>query len=213
MAGPIPITWWTVGTASTLLLPDGNDTTTADQWLSTDACTTATSDSPASGYLYLWPRFYGQDLTPVAWGVGQADSNASRSGASLEVALRGPPENVERERARVDVVRHDREAAERRALELLESHLTAEQRRQLERLRAFRVVARSGRVYEIDAEKRMHNVYELDGQGRRVNELCIYQRGALPLADNTLAQKLMLEADEAEFRRIANHTRLSPAGA
>lgn len=41
-----------------------------------------------------------------------------------------------------------------------------------------------------------------------VEKLCIHPNDWVPDQDNMLAQKLLLEADEAKFRRIANITRL-----
>lgn len=101
--------------------------------------------------------------------------------------------------------------ANKRATDLLRRHLTKEQRVTYDRDKKFHVIAADGQRYEVDCGKRMHNVFALDKQGRRVEEFCIYQEGPTPLADNHLAQKLLLEADPAEFRRIANRKRLRAA--
>jgi len=66
-------------------------------------------------------------------------------------------------------------------------------------------------MYEIDCRRRQHNVYRRDGT-RRVTEYCIYAGDwGLPLADNALAQKLLLEHDEPRFLRIANSRALAAA--
>ena len=95
-------------------------------------------------------------------------------------------------------------AARLRAERLLQEHLDEQQRREMAERGLFQVRGPSGKVYEIDTSKQMHNVFELDARGRRIRELCIYTPG-VPQGDNLLAQKLMIEADEEGFRRIANH--------
>lgn len=102
-------------------------------------------------------------------------------------------------RPRIDVITPE---AEKRADQLLKQHLDDIQRAQYERERKF-VVRVAGVDYEFDCSRRQHNIFQLSG-GKRVREFCIYQRGRLPAADNHLAQKLLLEADPDEFKRIAN---------
>jgi len=121
---------------------------------------------------------------------------------------------VDREPARPRVYarpKEDIELARRKGEQLLMEHLTPEQKAMYRRLKKFRVISSEGKVYELDATKQWHNVFELDDKGKRVNEFCIYQTGQGPLPDNHLGQKLLLEADEAEFKRIANMTQLQYA--
>ena len=40
--------------------------------------------------------------------------------------------------------------------------------------------------------------------GKLTKRLCIYVLGSLPLADKILTLKMMIEADEPEFLKIAN---------
>lgn len=78
-----------------------------------------------------------------------------------------------------------------------------------DRLKKFHVISEDGKRFEIDCGgRRYHNIYELDANGEREVEHCIYQQGHNPLGDNYLAQKLILECDAKKFRRIANQTRL-----
>jgi hypothetical protein len=148
-----------------------------------------------------------------------------------------PPETAEQRaareerdrqyRARVDAERAERLAAERKAEALLLRHLTAAQREEYLRDGSFTVRMDDGRRYRIrkgwsgnvdhfEAPK-IGQVLERDGGSivpaangapRQVERLCIHPRELVPHCDNMLAQKLLLEADEAEFRRIANITRV-----
>jgi hypothetical protein len=110
------------------------------------------------------------------------------------------------EKARQEAARKAR--AEQQAENLLLELLTPEQRAGYRDAKKFHVIAQSGKRYEVDCRKRMHNVFEVNPAGKRVEEHCIYQRGDLPLPDNIAAQVLLLTADEEEFRRIANQRRV-----
>lgn len=55
---------------------------------------------------------------------------------------------------------------------------------------------------------RAQNVFRLNDAGERVVELCGHVGECVPDEDNILAQKFMIETDEAEFLRVANATRL-----
>ena len=95
-------------------------------------------------------------------------------------------------------------AAEEKAKQLLLESLDEQQRQEYGASKKFHVVSASGQRYEVDCRKKMHNVFRLDEQGKPKTEYCIYQKGDCPLPDNHLAQKLLLEADEGEFLRLAN---------
>jgi len=114
------------------------------------------------------------------------------------------PEAVERER----VERLLRQEARVRAEALLRSHLTEQQRITLANRGWFIVEGgRSGTRYRIRASGVVGNVdvLEADLLGERVlHRLCAHCDHAIPLHDHLLAQKLMLEADEDDFLRIAN---------
>lgn len=111
--------------------------------------------------------------------------------------------NAER-RARAD----ESIAAVARAEAILRENLTPTQRRALDRWGGFKVIAGSGKTYRIDRGQ-SGNVKELGrsrvGAARVVASYCIHPTG-LPTADVMLAQKLLLEANEPEFLRIANRT-------
>lgn len=99
--------------------------------------------------------------------------------------------------------------AEARAEKLLVDSLTAEQREDLSKKGCFYLTALSkdgkARKYRID--RGTHgNVKLLDEKGSIEGSYCAQPQG-VPVADSMLAQKLMLETNEAEFRRVANFRR------
>jgi hypothetical protein len=91
---------------------------------------------------------------------------------------------------------------ELRARRLLLRHLSPAQRQTWKRHRWFEV-AGQGCVYRIH-EGRAMNVKQLR-PGQPVATLCAFPRG-VPMGDVLLAQKLMLETDEAGFLRVAHRT-------
>lgn len=101
------------------------------------------------------------------------------------------------------------------AEKLLKSLLSSDQRRQYEADRTFEVITtksgRNARRYKV-THGWAGNVFLLDENGREVERLCIHPDAQVPVADNLVAQKLLLESDEAEFRRIANRSIRSADG-
>lgn len=87
------------------------------------------------------------------------------------------------------------------------SCLTPAQREDLEKLHRFRCVSDMGDVFEIEAH-RMHNVFALNAQGKRVQEWCVTPHGNFPVYDVMLAQKLALETDSLALADRANITDL-----
>jgi hypothetical protein len=97
-----------------------------------------------------------------------------------------------------------RSAPYRRGLELLKANLTAGQLNDFLTYRCFDVVgSSSGRTYRIRLAGAM-NVEELDQRGRCTRRLCFVPEGKLVDGDVMLAQKVALEAFEAEALAIAN---------
>lgn len=93
--------------------------------------------------------------------------------------------------------------AEDRAEVLLRSLLSPEQRSAYDLHKHFDVRAQSGRIYRLHRGP-VRNVHVLDHGGQGIRGYCIHPRETVPVADVLVAQKLMLEADEQEFLRIAN---------
>lgn len=96
-----------------------------------------------------------------------------------------------------------RKEADERAEELLRVELTESQLATLEAQSAFLVESEEGRRYRV---RRRRVVEELDENGEVVATYCIHSQMLIPAADTMLAQKLMLEVDEAAFRRIGNRS-------
>jgi hypothetical protein len=103
----------------------------------------------------------------------------------------------------------ERAQARERAEELLRECLAPDQAEELSRAGHFHVdtISPNGerRRYRIE-RGRARNVKQVDAGGRVVKTLCAHPIAQLPDADTMLAQKLMLEASEEEFLRIANHS-------
>lgn len=89
-----------------------------------------------------------------------------------------------------------------RALGLLWKHLTAEQRVEFLNSNCFTVVAPKSKTrYTIDWQSST-NIYAPD-KGRRYCIIPDPKKPAIPLADQLLAQKFLIEADEARFLKVA----------
>lgn len=100
--------------------------------------------------------------------------------------------------------------AEARAMTLLNEHLTDKQHKQKAAKNAFTVKGGdTGKTYRIQCENKSFNVQILGALGVVKGELCFTTRGAYPLGDKLLTQKLALECDEAATLRIANHRNLA----
>jgi hypothetical protein len=95
-----------------------------------------------------------------------------------------------------------RDAARQRARDLLCSTLTDQQREQLHKENAFDLEV-AGRIYRIRPGRKVERL-ALDGKAEAL--FCIHPdfSHGLPEDDVALSQKLLLEADEAAFLRIAN---------
>ncbi|HLS85784.1 MAG TPA: hypothetical protein VK043_05760 [Burkholderiales bacterium] len=98
--------------------------------------------------------------------------------------------------------------AYRRARTLLRRHLSPAQRREYERYGAFTVVGPSGRRYRIGYGACI-NIEVLSRAGTVEYRLCAGPSG-VPIPAVMLAQKLMLEAQEAAFLQIAIKHPASP---
>lgn len=93
------------------------------------------------------------------------------------------------------------ESAAERARALLLSHLTTEQRETFETNGWFVVEGgRSGYRYKVRGQSYVGNVERVDDRA----VFCAHCDSSLPLGDQLLAQKMMLECAEDEFLRIAN---------
>jgi len=112
------------------------------------------------------------------------------------------PDRAQEVRARIAA--HDPHAAAARARELLIEHLTAEQRETYQRHGFFVVEGgRSKQKYRIRSGSLIGNVDVLDGDNVR-HRLCAHAAHEIPMGDQLLIQKFLLEHDEDHFLRTAN---------
>jgi hypothetical protein len=97
----------------------------------------------------------------------------------------------------------NREEAERKAEELLQSHLTPEEYHQLLTQGYLRVQSPSvpNRTYLVPRYRGLVRVYE---QGRATKRLCVGPVETVPDADVVLMHKLMIEGNEEEYLKTAN---------
>lgn len=97
-----------------------------------------------------------------------------------------------------------REAAEQRAEMLLMSILSTAQQAQYKAERRFTVHLPNGHSYRVK-KGRHGNIERINDRGVRIENLCVHVAPPeIPDCDNMAAQKLLLEHNEPELRRIAN---------
>lgn len=155
--------------------------------------------------------------TWYSWSVGASNSTTANdyiwgmwtdtSGSSGVVTAARQPTAEERAQIQTEHARRlqAKREAEKRARDLLDMFLTPEQRQSLEQQSAIVVKAESERVYRIK-KGRVGNIEELDSEGKIINRLCVHPNLQVPDYDTMLTQKIWLETNEAELRRIANIT-------
>jgi hypothetical protein len=169
----------------------------------------------------LWTDAGTSATTSITWNRWVHDAEQARAViANMAYAVgqqqqRGPIETAEqrmrREAAEVKRAAEQkadgerRVKAQKRAKKLLQDCLTPEQLKCYEEHQFFDVVI-DGKTYRI--RQGTHGNVRLldkdkDGKVKEVRSFCI-QPGGVPDEDAMLSQKLLLEANEAEFLRIAN---------
>lgn len=114
----------------------------------------------------------------------------------------------EKRKREYELEQERRKAADKRAMDLLIEHLTPEQRKSYNERKWFVVEGgKSKTKYRINANgSLMANIDVLaEKSDQRLHRLCAHlQHGSVPLGDQLLAQKIVLETDEDAFLRIAN---------
>lgn len=156
----------------------------------------------------------GATTTNQVWGQWNTRINNLRDATQEEVRRAQRNQAVyereladyQREQARITEARSK---ANDRAENLLRENLSAAQREELT-LKGFftlKTIQPSGeeRVYRI-GRGRSRNVQQVDASGRVLKTLCAHPTANVPDADTMLSQKLMLETQETDFLRIANHS-------
>lgn len=179
-----------------------NDVTGGTLWFTNQTSTATTTNSPlirpaittSSSFTNLatpyfvdstyWFPMYLEDVTPAAMTQ------------HLAAPRRQPRAHVRPSPTQADI----------KARDLLLRALTPDQRASLERDKWFVVEGKSGHRYRVrDVGHTVANIDVLDKSNRLLHRLCGHIRERdIPLADHLLAQKLMLEADEEAFVRLAN---------
>lgn len=112
--------------------------------------------------------------------------------------------NQQAERTRLEQER-EREAARNRAQEFLLQHLTQEQQATLKKNGWF--IVQGGRTktkYRIRNNSIAGNIDVFDSKDKVTHRLCGHASHVIPIGDQLLAQKMMLESSEDDFLRIAN---------
>lgn len=158
----------------------------------------------------VWPTWNSEFVYVTAsttatmiWTTWVTVNNASNSASMAHQMYNA---TVRRVNGYDDITPADTVAADARADVLLNTILNAEQRTQFARNRFFEVVTGSTgatRRYRIK-HGWAGNIFLLDDKGREVEIFCLHPHTPVPVADNLIAQKLLLETDEASFLRIAN---------
>lgn len=126
--------------------------------------------------------------------------------AQLHPALQATLARMLEDRARAEAERQADQEATARSLALLESFLNDEQRAEFREAGVFHVRTRDGRLFRF-TKGFGHNVH-LVQDGLCVTEYCIITTERVPLYDQMLGQKVLLEADPEDFFRIANFRQL-----
>ncbi len=190
-------------------------------WSATTASVTATDSTCWVRWVVTATAVTTAASTEGVWQTWATDTSVAWRPARREPAV-PPRELTVRERAaelalaaarkaearRLAAEAAEREEADRRAEELLVAHLDDEQKAEYAADKSFRVTARGGRRYRIHRLWSGH-VTRLGDDGRPVERLCAHPRVTVPLPDNQLLAKLMLENDPEAFHRVANATALN----
>ena len=206
-----PDTWGTYTTASStgdIIYPtwvrmnsDGTSSIIWNEWnngyYTTNDSTYLDSTASSTGF-----RCYSD------WVVTQREYRAEHPFVHVRQSLTDEQLKADREeRQRIyEKQQRKRDEARRVAEQLLVANLTKEQREMFQKTKKFHVITAGGNRYEVDTSRRSGNVKLLDDKGKPIESHCIHHSCGTPTpdCDNALAQKLMLETDEKEFRRIAN---------
>lgn len=205
--------WMTAstGTSSATTINLGNSwhistagTSTTSNWIDLDdRCTTAAN---TAWYSTGWQEC---KHTKVRWTPSMVRTPEEIAEEAAKAELRRQAAAIEAAKVKVFT-----DTAKARARKLLFSMLNADQQKELEEKNYFHLTVhdRSGsmRVYRIE-HGYAGNVKLLGVDGQPVKRYCIHADYRLPYEDQMLAQKLLLETNEAHFLKTANMTQLRAA--
>jgi hypothetical protein len=174
----------------------------------------------------IWQTWNGQTgaapIIQVMTNVWEPWNEAYRQRPARHIVAATPEEiAAQRERERVARERWEaeekariagQEIAKMKARQLLLEHLTPKQKEQYEKLAYFDLEI-GGRIYRI-RRGWSGNVQRIKkdekGVDKMLESFCIHPSEWVPEEDNLLAQKLLLETSEEDFRKIANISRHVP---
>lgn len=94
------------------------------------------------------------------------------------------------------------DAVKKRSRSILMSLLDKTQQAEFKKKKSFHVVGKDDFVYLVTGQYQ-HNVFRIEG-GRRTFEYCIVTKNYVPLYDQMLSQKLLLESNPQMFLGISN---------
>lgn len=94
------------------------------------------------------------------------------------------------------------DAIKRRSRKILMSLLDETQQAEFKKKKSFHVLGKDGFIYLVTGQYQ-HNVFRVE-DGRRTFEYCIITKGYVPLYDQMLSQKLLLESNPQMFLDISN---------
>lgn len=152
--------------------------------------------------------------TSVTWGADGWVVTDSAGTERLNLRDEGQAQAVLQRQQQIQAeylrVEGERAKARERAEKLLRESLSDKQRAELTEKGFFTLEChdeKGVRHYRIRRGQHV-NIDQVDpGSGRVIKRLCAHPRDQVPDADAMLAQKLMLEASEETFLKIANHHR------
>lgn len=204
---------WHQWTSSTTSATTANDAEIFRQWVTSDGTTSnVTVDTASSTDSTVWLQWVTDATGTITNALDEVGDQFRVAGRVIAEELTPHLEAIrEDQRRERDAAEQRRREAKARARATLERFLDAAQRKQLQTQRFFEVVVgEAKRRYRV-MQGRAGNVHLVDADGRKVASYCIHPRMGVPDEDTMLAQKLMLEHNEAEFLRVANEQRYQRA--
>jgi hypothetical protein len=141
-------------------------------------------------------------ITQAMW-LSAVDPGCFGNAITVNYIPEQPP-LTEEEKARLKKLDEERAQARARAKKLLMMLLSEQQQEQFEKESSFELEVNE-RLYRIKTGSR---VERLNRETKKVESyFCIHPERYLPWEDIAVSQKLLLEANEQEFLRLANETR------
>jgi hypothetical protein len=193
----------TISTGANIDLSYIEQTQAWQGWANTSAAIQNTAYNSAAWYTWT------VTMPELEW-----NRRAQRTEEELQLEREAFNQRLQEQQRITALAQAERIVADKLATELLFEHLTEHQQKTWTENRMFAKEI-NGKTYEFHTGTH-GNVYRVDN-GEKVERFCIApispdrERGGgmLPVPDVVLAQMLFLEADEIDFRRIANVTDLT----